>query len=351
MNAHARLEDCAIFYVEWAHLEGAESDHMRNDQRQFFIYDLEIAARKNDAEIPDLATVVAVWEKLRASGQTYPVRNGDATLVIGDIKHDTAHDALTLLIRISDKKSPNSVYSDLGAGSFQEHIKVGDQGSDFGCHVLISKKSEIGLANTYTTLIEKVPNISYDLVRRILSKFLNYEHNANQGFYTYPHPNGGLTRAGQPRTDRCCPHIELRGRPSDTFINDLNNGRLTGVSLVKTEGHTPVGGAAYLVKKSSELLLGIDHNNLPANVWPGLKAAILATAAAYPVAKIAYKMPGLNRTVTVDVDAATGAPLEDLYVKSVEFTGITPFLAQSAQTVVPHLEALAIQELIKHRTV
>ncbi|MFN3523746.1 MAG: hypothetical protein ACK4YQ_15975 [Phenylobacterium sp.] len=285
------------------------------------------------------------------AGRTFPIRRGDATLLIGDMEIDQARAVATLLVRLSDKTAPNAVYSDPQAGHFQEHVKEGNQGADVGCHVLISLAPEIGLPNTYTCAVERMPGLPSDLVRRLLSKLLNYEYRANPAFYQYPHPGGGQDRHGNPRLDRCCPHIELRGRPSDTLINDINNGHLSGVSLIRTEAATPIGGAAYLTKKASELKLAIDHNNLPANLWQGLQQAFQQNAGAYPVAKVAYRTPGSSRSVTVEIDSHNGTPLNDIYVKSFELRNIFPFLAQSTRSIVPHLRDLAIPQLVAERHV
>lgn len=324
---------------------------MRNDHRQFYIYDLEVAAVKNGAMIPDMPRVMAVWQKMAAAKRTMPIRKDTATLLIGEIQVNAAQDFATLLIRLSDKTAPNSVYSDPVVGNFEEHIKGPGQGADYGCHVFISMAPEKGLPNTYTCAIEKMPGLSADLVQRVLSKMLNIEHHAGS-FFTYPDPGGGLKADGSPKTEKCCPHVVLKGRPSDAFINDLNGGTLTGVSLVKTMGHTPIAGAAYLTTQRAELTLGINRQTLPKQgVWDTLKTVIKQNAPNYNAAKVAYRLPGATRAVTVEIDASTGAPLSDLYVRSYEVTKVFPFLAQSAENIVPHLQVAATQQFLANRDI
>jgi hypothetical protein len=272
-------------------------------------------------------------------------------MLIGDITSDVGQQFATMLVRLSDRTTPNSVYSDPVSGLFDEHLKAGNVGSDFGCHVLISTAPEQGLPNIYTCAIERIPGLPFDLVRRLLSKLLNYEFNENAASFGYPHPAGGLDRQGQPRMDRCCPHIELRGRPSDSLVNDINQGRLSGVTLVRAEPVTPIAGAPYLTKSTSELRLDIDHNNIPANLWNSLRGALNQQSQDYGTAKISYKVPGTTRTVTIEVDTATGAPLAELYIKNFELVNIFPFLAQSARHVVAHLRDLAAPQFIANRTI
>lgn len=285
---------------------------MQNDRRQFFIYDLEIAARKEGATIPQMDDIVPIFQRMKDTARIYPVRADSGSMLIGDIHVDVAQQIVTFLIRLSDKTAPNAVYSDPVAGQFDVLIKQGNQGSDFGCHVIVSTAQEQGLPNIYTCAIERIPGLPSGLVQRLLSKLLHYEFKEDDSSFSYLHPAGGLTRQGLPRMDRCCPHIEIRGRPSDTLINDINNGHITGISLVKAEPVTPIAGSAYLRKRETELRLQIDQNNLPANMWESLIQSFQANSGNYGVAKVSYKLPSNNKTVTVKIDTQTGNPLEEL---------------------------------------
>ena len=211
--------------------------------------------------------------------------------------------------------------------------------------------SAANLPNIYTCVIERVSGLPAEYVRRVLSKFLNYEFHENPASFTYPDPAGGLDRNGAPRMQRCCPHIELRGRPSDAFVADINNGRLSGITLVKTEAVTPVGGAAYLTKQTSELKLGIDHQNLPANLWNDLVRTLNRVSQDFSKAKISYALPGGKRHVTLEIETATGTIANEAYIKYFELNNIFPFLAQSAQSIVPHLRDLVIPQLVANRSI
>ena len=324
---------------------------MQNNRRQFYVFDLELAVRKAGASVPTMNDIVPVLQRMKDTARTYSLRSNTATMLIGDMAVNAAQQMVTLLLRLSDTTTPNSVYSDPTAGQFDEHLKVGSVGSDFGCHVIISTAPEQNQPNIYTCAIERIPGLSFDLVRRLLSKLLNFEYHDDPAFFSYPHPAGGLDANNQPRLDRCCPHVELRGRPSDTLITDINTGRISSLSLIKAEPVTPIAGAPYLTKSESELKLSIDHNNLPANLWASLSQAIQQNAQTYNTAQVRYRVPNSNRTVTVEIDTATGAPLTEMYVLSFELTNIFPFLAQSAMQIVAHLQNLAVPQFLAHRTI
>lgn len=324
---------------------------MQNDRRQFYIFDLEVGTKKAGATLPMMDDIVPVFQKMHANSRTYPVRSGDGTMLIGDIRIDAAQQFATLLIRLSDKTTPNSVYSDPLAGQFDEHLKEGDVGSDFGCHVLISTAPEQGRPNIYTCAIERISGLHFGLVQRLLSKLLNYEYNDEPDSFSYLHPAGGLRRDGQPRTERCCPYIDLRGRPSDRLAHDINNGRLSGVTLVRMEAVNPIAGAPYLRAARSELKLDIDHNNMPANVWNSLRGALQLNSADYGTAKVTYRVPNSTKTVTIEIDSTTGSPVAEQYISYFEITNIFPPLAQSAMNVVERLCNVAVPEFVANRNI
>ncbi|MBW9059176.1 hypothetical protein [Agrobacterium pusense] len=324
---------------------------MKNDRRAFYIYDLELAARKDGAKVLAFDEAFAVWEKMWRAGRTYGLNKGTATLLIGDIVRNDAEQYAVFLLRLSDTSAPNSVYSDPANGGYVEHEKEGTIGADFACHVLISTEMEKAQPNVYTCAIERVPGISAGLVQRTLSKFLNFEYNENAAFYVYPSPGGGLTKDNQPRTERCCPHVELRGRPSASMIKDINDGRLTGISLIRSEAVTPIAGAPFLRKSETELKLDIDYGNLPAQLWNSIEQAIKANAGDYGVAKVSYKRPGASRFVTVELNSNTGHPLSDLYVESFEVGPMFPPLAHSSKSVVARLSDPAVAQFKNHRAI
>lgn len=324
---------------------------MQNDRRQFYIFDLEVGAKKAGAVIPTMDDLLPIYQAMHTAKRTYAIRRGTGTMLIGDIVVDAPRRFATFLIRLSDKSAPNSVYSDPAANAFNEHVKVGNVGSDFGCHVIISTAPERGQPNVYTCAIERISGLPFALVQRLLSKFLNFQFNEVAASFSYPHPAGGVDAQNNTRMERCCPHIELRGRPSDTLIADLNNGRISGVTLVKAEPVTPIAGAPYLVKSRTELKLDVNYSNMPANVWTSLRGAMNLQSADYGTAKVSYRIPGSKRAVTVEFDSVTGSPVSEVYIKHFELMNIFPFLAQSARLVVRHLNDLAVPLFIANRTI
>jgi len=145
--------------------------------------------------------------------------------------------------------------------------------------------------------------------------------------------------------------VKFGGRPSATFVHDIESGKVSGISLLKSEQNAPVAGVAYLKKSQSELRLSIDRGNAPANLWGDIKQAFKSEAAEYPEGKVTFRLPNQLRGVTVIVDSDTGAPISEMYIESVVISGIAPLLSSSSQAIVPHLEALARPHLLDNRDV
>ncbi len=324
---------------------------MQSDQRTFYLYDLQLDARKQGASIPSLNEVLHIWTNAFRDSTLYPLFGGDKNMVIGDLRHDANQNFVILLIRISDKSAPNSVYSDVAANTFKEHLKDGDWGADFACHVILSTSPERNKANVYTCAIERVSGLPASYIQRMLSKLLHMEYNTNDKFYEYPAPGAPLKKDGTPRMEKCLPHVEMRGRPSNTLINDINNGKITGITLVRSENVTPVAGAAYLEKQSTEVKLSVNSQIAPGNIWGSLTGFMRREAQNYPTAKIAYKLPNSTKSVTVEFDSVNGHPLEDLYVESFDILRIFPPLSHSTQVILPRVIDPALVQFLQKRNI
>lgn len=173
--------------------------------------------------------------------------------------------------------------------------------------LLTSTAPEQGLPNLYTCAVERISSLPFDLVRRLLSKLLNFKYDDDPTWFSNPHPAGGVDASNQPRMERCCPHVELRGRPTDTLVADINSGRITGITLVRSEPATPIGGAPYLTKSESDFK-ALDRPQQLAREPVGIaKPSLSTTIATYNTAQVTYCIVNSKRIVTVEIDTNTGA--------------------------------------------
>lgn len=311
---------------------------MKGNFRQFLAYNCDVETGKKGARIPTMTELVAIWNKhLAANVATMKVSNNEATLTIGDIEVDNVNQVATFLIRHSDTNFANVVYSDIDAGTFTAHLKAGAEGGETGIHVVISTAQEAGLPNRYTCLIEKAIGLDRNMVRRILNRVLRNEHDTSPDSFAYDSPIGQRDRAGNIRRETCLPRLELEGRPSATLAQDINHGRLQAVTLKRAVPKVAVGGVPFLLKEEGTLKISIDHGSIPADVYGGIKKALKAEAKDYPIATVGFKLPNVRKTVSVKLDSNTGNPLDDLYVKTYDFAGISPPLNYSSEKIVKRL--------------
>lgn len=325
---------------------------MKANFRQVFVYYVEVVAQAANATLPSMSDLVTVWDRRRQAGQAHAqVSNGDIDLTLGDVVIDPGQQSASLLIRHSDKQAAESVYSDIRNNAFTAHPKGQNEGGETGVHVFLSTAQEQGQANRYVCVIEKVPYLDVALIRRFLNRVLHDEYDNNPAFHTFPNPAGQRTRQGQIRIDRCLPRLEFQGMPSQNLAQDVQNGRLQGITLIRTENRVPVGGVPFLTTKEATLKLEVDQGGLTANVWRDVRRAILTEAPNFPVAQVGFRLPGRNKTVSIKVDSQTGAPLTELYIKSFDVTNIFPPMAHSSQSVVPAFSQRVIPVLLQERTI
>jgi len=129
---------------------------------------------------------------------------------------------LVLLINKSDPKSPDPVSSDPETGERTEHKKPKNHGGDYSAHVVI-KIAPIKSDNYYLCMVESVygSGINSAVVKRFLNHLLR--KCALEFRKQYQVPN----ISDKKKSVRHVHVVELDGHPSDSFLNDLQNGFLS----------------------------------------------------------------------------------------------------------------------------
>jgi hypothetical protein len=308
---------------------------MKSNFRQAYVYNLDVETKRRPAVLPSMNVLLDVLEKRLALQQaSLALNNGDAHITLGDVVRDPASHTAALLFRHSDRYAADSVYSNIAGNTFRAHAKNVGEGGEMGVHLLVSTAPERAVPGRYTAMLEKSQNLNAGLIRRLINRLLHDEYDANPAFFSYDSPAGQRDRAGNVIKERTLPRIELDGQPSQTLAHDLQQGRLTGITLLKAVPHIPVAGIPYLTKQEASLKIAVDQHNLGGNIWGDVRRAIAAEAGTFPIAQIGVQLPGRKKVVSVKVDSATGNPLTEMYVKSHDIWNINPPMASSAQAVV-----------------
>ncbi|MEP7239786.1 MAG: hypothetical protein ABI697_02760, partial [Devosia sp.] len=159
---------------------------LKNSERSFYFFDCEVVSGVAGAPLPTMEEIVGIWQSYYSKDRAItPIRKNTAHLVLGDLRIDTSKDIATLLIRLSDLQAPNAVYSDVQRGTYKEHHKSAAEGSDMGAHVLVSTVPEKGSPNVYLAMVEGVPGVTYQEVRRLLNRVLRYQYHDDPSAFEF----------------------------------------------------------------------------------------------------------------------------------------------------------------------
>lgn len=321
---------------------------MKNNERHIYFYDLHVKKTAKHAHFPSLSDVVAVWNDAFQAGTAKHTREkGSVVYRIGDLRLGPGDDTLEFLIRRSDLSAAEAAYGNIESGDLRIAIKADDEGGDVAAHVVMSLKQERSKPNTYLVLIEGVPRVGHLVIQSLLNKLIRERCSVDKSVFEYADP-GGARRDGQPRMKPFVPTIEFQGHLSDSFIDDLENGVVNGIELMKHKTKTPLGGSAYLHEDTQILKLSVDKNLPSSGRWSQILKPIQQRKADYPQAKIRFIDPD-KKSRTVEIDVNTGTPVQQLYVKCYRQSGINPPLAQSSSRLVRHLSDTMLARLKSNR--
>lgn len=299
--------------------------------RRLNYFDVEVAARSKKATPPSMTEILAILEKrVKAGKNILLIEKETKSVMLGQIDVDSKRGIASLLFRLCDKTMADAVYSAPSRQGFRRLEKEEDEFGEVGAHAILSLVPEKNLAHHHFCLIEQTKGLSAPLMQRVINRILHEQYDDDSATFTFKDPSGGK------KVTPFLPHVEFLGRLSDSFIADLNGGRLTSVTLIHAEQHTPVGQRAFLIKKRRELLLSIDRKFKVKDVWNALISEIQPEAKHFETTRISFSSEGKS-SGTIYVDTATGLTQDVRYIKSTMIENISPPLAQSASAIVPHL--------------
>lgn len=323
---------------------------MKNNERMVLVLDCEVMSSTNGVDLPSISDLSKIWGKYIDNGRAvFDIRNNTAILTACHIDRDQENNITSILVRISDKLAPNAVYSDIRHGVFTEYKKSDNEGNDVCCHFFVSETQEAAKPNTYTCMVEQSQGLSHREVRRILNSILHVQYKEDPSVFEVDDPRGRRLRDGTPKKVVHLPRIELRGRPSQSFIRDIERGRLSGVTLIKSEPQTPVAGSAFLRHKEKRLCLSIDHGNIPENLWADITATLTRTSKEFSRADISFSEKDTKKSYTVKISTDTATPTEDPYIESVHISPILPVMAHSSEKIVSHFADMVKKHLAAKR--
>ena len=306
---------------------------MRGDQRRLNFYD--ISTKTNKSGLPISPSIIDVIRGLRHAHSKGIARleidRKTKVLSIVDIQ-DIGSNTIIYLMN-ADKSAPDVRFSNEITGSSRMGNKTDQESRDFGAHLVISHSPN--LPGRFLCVLEKNTGLSRDLARRLIQATLKNLYKTEPQFYTAPDPSGARDNNNNPKKINYRPMIEFLGYPSDTFIQQLNTGKLLEVQLIHSEKNQPLGGTPWLEKEESILRLKPDRAKIKnvTGVWNGVKVALNQYSSNYENARIRFHSTVTNKDETVMVSALNGALLDDRFVKSRLITGINPRLPECLEGI------------------
>lgn len=322
---------------------------MRNDLRDIYFYDLNVRSSTKYAHPCPLEDAITTLEAIsKTDSRIYPIANGTESLELREVSIDTTNNIATLLIARTDPSSPNAVYSNPAGGSTRIIEKAEGEAGEYGAHVLLSLDPLPNKPNQYLAVIERVTGVGRVYIQRLLNALLQGQYKTDPTTFQSEDLAGRKVRSGAPKMVSFRPLFELVGHPSDEFINDIDAGRFTGMTLVQSSTETQVGGRSYLKPEEKTLRVKVSNNSTVQNLWDDLKSALASESSNWSKAGIKFKSSD-GRASTVTLDLATGNVLDENFVKKTRLSGITPFLDFSAQSIVAHFETKMKEEFIAYR--
>lgn len=201
----------------------------------------------DDAPVMPLAEIAgylkALWEE---GGAFYLFDKETASLRIRDLDIDEENKILTLLINLSDQKVSDPVFEHLEQGTLRLEPKLEGEGVALSAHMLISLTSTQAGVSTYRTILEDVPGIGrtklQPFLRRLLKMCATAEFTDEDG-----------------KRKKFRPVTSLVGRMNSQFKDDLSNGWISGIELVRyTNGASEFDEEAYISENSRRLTLDVE---------------------------------------------------------------------------------------------
>lgn len=141
-----------------------------------------------------------------------------------------------LLVNKSDPSIPDFVSSNPEVGERTIHRKPKDHGGESSAHVLI-KPEPIRDKNYYYCIIEcsHGTGLTASGIGPYIAHIIRRCKKIYASQFRLTNPDGSVDKKGSPNLVHWNHDVELQGHPSNSFINDLEQGTLSGIELIDHE--------------------------------------------------------------------------------------------------------------------
>lgn len=321
---------------------------MKNNERSIKYFDLKISAAgklKGDrtTSIPvlpsSLLDLAKEWARLlKQNGGAIQRDWGRQHWSFSELVIDEDEGAIAFLITRSDPEGADQAVLNPRARRFKVATKEREEGNAFSSHVVLKIESENG-KDQYLTLMEDTPGIGAHHVEKTLGYVMAQYAQTAPKLLLRPAPNGAVDEHLKPVQMKLKYQFELRGHPSDDFKNELNDGVLNGIEVVKYK-HKPLtwDDGKTAIEQRQVIHLTAASNSRSAKLFETLKS-VCKTAASkdFETVRIKFK-DSSDYYRSVALDPSTMSLLnEDRYIKKVRLEGFSAKLDTGYEKLQPEL--------------
>ena len=276
---------------------------MKKTERQVLWYDIRIKATSKTIEAPkpiEIKKAFKIIEKLENRERYVDSSDKQEHYYISDWKSKN-ETALIILINKSDKSVADPIFFDVSSRERREVTKTLTEGQDYSSHILIKFDDK----NKFeaTMLLEYCPGFGgATMIKYTLNQLMKKAKSHSPSEFTKNHPDGSLEENGEIRKYSVNYSFILDGHPSDSFIQDLEEGELKGLDLITKENISPgFDEDSYLQEDRVTLLVKPKKDaSRKKKLYDIIKDYLRKRQDKYEYAKIRFTGPdGIHRTVNL----------------------------------------------------
>lgn len=300
-------------------------------KRNVHFFDMKITSKGklNRRENPILfeATPKSLSEIAADINQLF--ENNDNLLQKGRLEKSASHylkdfriteHEIIMLVNRCDPNAPDTATSDPENKEHMVHKKPPGHGGDFSAHVVIKKKPVLH-DNYYLCMIETL--VGSGLNSTVIKSYLN--HVINKCRYEFKEKYTITDISDQKVKVRHVHQLAFQGHPSHSFVQDLENGRLSGIEAISYSGKgNSMDSTGGIVESYRTIQFRSDTSRLgdTINAIKNFRSKVLSEYKEYSHMRIKFKdAEGENRSASVSTD--TGNLIDnDSYVKRYELKSV-----------------------------
>lgn len=299
---------------------------LKEDHRSIYVLDAILSA--SSRSMPETRftprKAVDIFKELEDAHKrvsfSFPRNRGTETIYLHSMKFARDLSSVTLLIAKSDQVAANPVFSNPEKRTRRIAEKAQGEGIDHSAH-LIWMLQPRAPGDNYLAFLECVPGLGITIIKSFINNLFGLCAKINPKNYEIPHPENSVDEKGKPKHIKLINRVTLDGHLSDSFITDLNNGKLNELSVyTEYSPNTRWDDKGYTRPVRQSIKLQVDGGGGLRN-FPIVKAAFSAKKAnPFENGRISFETEdGQKHTVSLRTDTLTQIQGKELqYVKRLQ---------------------------------